>query len=348
MVTFWTINHEPNVNALWCSRTKMTTPVVATKYLYGFPRIRSLRLQPELMNHRSISDFGPCLRVFGSRISCPHSLFAGILSCSSFSVRFLPPKSRTLRRHLRPPTAVSMFVDNPVVGDICAAALSGGIAISVLRFWQETAKRELFDQKINRKLVHISIGLVFMLCWPLFSSGRRGAVVAALIPGINIIKMLLLGLGIWKDEATVKSMCRFGDYRELLKGPLYYASTIALACIIYWRTSPIAIAAICNLCAGDGLADIVGRQLGSRKIPYNKNKSIAGSLAMAIAGFVSSVGYMYYFSLFGYIQDSWEMVFGFLVVSVAAALVESHPMSTEIDDNLTVPLTSMLVGSFVF
>lgn len=46
-----------------------------------------------------------------------------------------------------------------------------------------------------------------------FSSGRQGAFLAALVPGVNIIRMLLLGLGIWKDEATVKSMSRFGDYR---------------------------------------------------------------------------------------------------------------------------------------
>lgn len=48
------------------------------------------------------------------------------------------------------------------------------------------------------------------------SSGRQGAIFAALIPAVNIIKMLLLGLGIWKDEATVKSMSRFGDYRFVL------------------------------------------------------------------------------------------------------------------------------------
>uniref|UniRef100_A0A5B7BWB5 Putative Phosphatidate cytidylyltransferase family protein isoform 3 n=1 Tax=Davidia involucrata TaxID=16924 RepID=A0A5B7BWB5_DAVIN len=287
-------------------------------------------------------------RVFSRPISNPYSLSAGIFSRSSFSVGLRPPKSSTLRRNPTSVTAASMFTDNPVIADICATALSGGIALSMLRFWEETAKRGLFDQKINRKLVHISIGLVFMLCWPLFSSGRRGAVLAALIPGINIIKMLLLGLGIWKDEATVKSMSRHGDYRELLKGPLYYASTITLGCAIYWRTSPVAIAAICNLCAGDGLADIVGRQFGRQKIPYNRNKSIAGSIAMVTAGFIASVGYMHYFSLFGYIQGSWEMVLGFLVVSLAAALVESHPISTQLDDNLTVPLTSMLVGSFVF
>ncbi|CAN1856154.1 Probable phytol kinase 3, chloroplastic [Linum perenne] len=206
----------------------------------------------------------------------------------------------------------------------------------------------LIVKKVNRKLVHISIGLVFMLCWPLFSSGRRGAIMAAIIPGANIIRMILIGCGMWKDEATVKSMSRFGDRRELLKGPLYYATAITLACAICWRTSPIAIAAICNLCAGDGMADIVGRRYGKQKLRYNKNKSIAGSISMASAGFLASVGYMHYFALLGYVEESWVMVLGFLIASLASAFVESLPISTELDDNLTVTLTCVLVGKLVF
>ena len=57
---------------------------------------------------------------------------------------------------------------------------------------------------------------------------------------------------------------------------------------------------------------------------------------------------MYYFASFGFIQYNWEMVFGFLVVSLASAIVESLPISTKLDDNLTVTLTSILVGSLVF
>lgn len=57
--------------------------------------------------------------------------------------------------------------------------------------------------------------------------------------------------------------------------------------------------------------------------------------------------YMHYFAFFGYLEESWEMVLGFLVVSLATTLVESHPISTELDDNLTVPLASLLVGVFV-
>ncbi|KAJ7964230.1 Phytol kinase [Quillaja saponaria] len=272
------------------------------------------------------------------------------ISSSGFCTRFRAPKSpnRISRRNLSSFRPASMLHENPALSDIFATAFSGAIAFSLLRIWEETAKRGLFDQKLNRKLVHISIGLAFMLCWPLFSSGGQAPILAALIPGINIIRILLVGLGMWKDDATVKSMSRFGDYRELLKGPLYYASTITLASIVFWRTSPIAIAAVCNLCAGDGLADIVGRRFGSKKIPYNSNKSLAGSFAMAAAGFLASLGYMYYFSSFGYIQGSWEMVLGFLIVSLSAALVESLPISSELDDNLTVPITSILVGNMVF
>ncbi|EYU45412.1 hypothetical protein ABFS82_06G006100 [Erythranthe guttata] len=256
------------------------------------------------------------------------------------------PRRRRIRRELK--SVAAMFSNNTAVGDLVATGLSGGIALSLLKIWEETAKRGVFDQKLNRKIVHVTVGLAFMLCWPMFSSGRQGAIVAALIPGINIVKMLLLGLGIWKDEATVKSMSRFGNHKELLKGPLYYAATITLAGAIYWRTSPIAIAAVCNLCAGDGMADIVGRRFGTQKLPYNQNKSAVGSIAMACAGFLASIGYMLYFSSFGFIEESPKMVMGFLITSVAAALVESHPISTELDDNLTVPLTAVLVGSLVF
>ncbi|KAG4920549.1 hypothetical protein JHK82_049504 [Glycine max] len=250
----------------------------------------------------------------------PTYLFTSFSSSSSSSSSFFssttPPRS-------------TMLHHDPLVSDVYATAISGVVALSFLRLFQETAKRDLFDQ----------VGLNVTETWASFF--------AALIPGINIFRMLVIGLGILKDEATVKSMSRFGDYRELLKGPLYYAATITLAAIIYWRTSPISIAAICNLCAGDGMADIVGRRLGGEKIPYNKNKSFAGSIAMATAGFLTSIGYMWYFSSFGFIEGSWKLVLGFLLVSIVTAFVESLPISTELDDNLTVPLTSILVGSII-
>ncbi|KAG6481541.1 hypothetical protein ZIOFF_058145 [Zingiber officinale] len=214
--------------------------------------------------------------------------------------------------------AAPVLLESSFVHDLGAAAVTTAVFLLVLQFWEELAKRGVFEQKLGRKLVHISAGLVFMLCWPLFSSGTRAPFLAAFAPGINIFRMLLLGHGISKNEATVKSMSRYGDHRELLKGPLYYACTITFSTAIFWRTSPIAVAAICNLCAGDAL-----------RISWQAL-------------------YMHYFHTFGFIEESWRMVMGFLVASLAAAFVESLPISTELDDNLTVTVASMLVGGLVF
>ncbi|KAM3352376.1 hypothetical protein ACQJBY_023935 [Aegilops geniculata] len=272
------------------------------------------------------------------------------LTASSSSV---PPSLRggcTAGRSRRATTmaaVISPVGSSGLVQDLVSSALTAGVAHGLFHFFQGLVERGLCDLKLSRKLMHITIGMVPLLFWPLFSSGRYAPFLAALPSGINIIRTLLLGLGIRKNKAVVKILSRSGDQREFLKAPLYYVTAIALATSVLWRTSPIAIALICNLCAGDGVADIVGRRLGKEKLPYNPNKSYAGSIAMAVAGFLASVGCMHYFHAFGFIEESWHMTFGFLVVSIAAALVESHPISTELDDNLTVPLASFLVGSLI-
>jgi farnesol kinase len=38
-----------------------------------------------------------------------------------------------------------------------------------------------------------------------------------------------------------------------------------------------------------GVADIAGRRFGHKKLPYNPDKSYAGTIAMFFAGFVASI-----------------------------------------------------------
>jgi len=57
---------------------------------------------------------------------------------------------------------------------------------------------------------------------------------------------------------------------------------------------------------------------------------------------------MCYFHRFGFLEQSWAMVAAFGVITLVAAVVESLPISTRLDDNLTVPLASVLIGSLVF
>ncbi|KAL3813898.1 hypothetical protein ACJIZ3_015166 [Penstemon smallii] len=232
-----------------------------------------------------------------------------------------------------------------ILRDIFAAAFSFTICGSIVSLVHQKHIAGLLDEHMGRKLIHIGIGSVLMHFWPMFSSGRLGAVLAGLVPIALFAHQLII---LRNGEKIMKMLrSRFKNYRDLMKATVGYGSTIFLATAFYWRTSPIGIAAICNLCAGDGVADIVGRRFGSWKLPYNKNKSFAGTIAMTIAGFLASIWYMYYFSWFGYIQDCSNKISSLFLISLVSALVESHPLSTQFDDNLTVPLVVILVGTFV-
>lgn len=75
---------------------------------------------------------------------------------------------------------------------------------------------------------------------------------------------------------------RTGNRKELLRGPLLYGTIIGVLTMLFWRNSPSGVAAIAVLCAGDGLADIVGRRLGcSNRLPYSPNKVCSTSRSHA-------------------------------------------------------------------
>ncbi len=68
---------------------------------------------------------------------------------------------------------------------------------------------------------------------------------------------------------------------ELLRGPLFYGTVIGVLTAVVWRGSPGGVLAVASLCAGDGLADIVGRRLGSsNKLFYSPSKVIFLSISL--------------------------------------------------------------------
>ena len=51
---------------------------------------------------------------------------------------------------------------------------------------------------------------------------------------------------------------------------------------------PHAMVALSSLCAGDGLAEVVGRRIGKHKLPWNKGKSWEGSAACVTGAYAAS------------------------------------------------------------
>ena len=220
-------------------------------------------------------------------------------------------------------------------------------ALGFLRIMDFFAHRGWIESRLSRKIIHIGTGPIFVLCWLLFDNAPETRWMAALVPFLITIQFALIGLGILKDEASVKALSRTGDPKEILRGPLFYGIVFVLATLIFWKDSPIGIIALMILCGGDGIADVVGRRIKSPKLAWSKEKSVAGSLAVFFGGLaltllITSV----YVSRGIFASPFASYIYPIALISLGGMLVESLPFKDI--DNLTISLTTIILGSFFF
>ncbi len=194
----------------------------------------------------------------------PRSLTAGANNRTYFSEKGIP-----------------VFMNNAI-----SLIISFGLALAWLRLNDFFAHRGWVSSGLSRKIIHIGTGPIFVLTWLFFGDDPAARFLAALIPLAITLQFALVGLGVWRDPSAVAAMSRTGDRREILRGPLFYGIVFVLLTIIYWKDSPIGIVALMLLCGGDGLADVIGKRLGTVRLPWSKNKSWAGTLAMFAGGWL--------------------------------------------------------------
>lgn len=222
------------------------------------------------------------------------------------------------------------------------------IAFLWLAFCKFLSQKGLVSSSTSRKIVHIGTGPIFVLCWLLFSETISARWLASLVPLLITVQFIFAGIGIIKDERIIKSLSRSGDPKEILKGPLYYGIVFIIITILFWRYSPIGIVALMILCGGDGIADLVGSRWGKQyPIPWSKSKSLVGSLGMFMGGLIFSFTILAIFISAGFFQLSLlETLSKLLIVCISATIVESLPFDNI--DNVSVPITAIIIGSLVF
>src|SRR5512137_453727 len=163
-----------------------------------------------------------------------------------------------------------------------ALVITLAVALIEIRSLDFAAHRGWIGSRLSPKLIHILTGPLFVLCWLLYPDVWYARWLAALVPLLFTVQFALIGLGVIKDEASVKAMTRHGDRGEILRGPLFYGIIFVVMTLVFWKTSPIGIIALMLMCGGDGLADITGRGIPSPRLPWNRDKSTAGSLGMLL------------------------------------------------------------------
>jgi hypothetical protein len=122
------------------------------------------------------------------------------------------------------------------------------------------------------------------------SASSLAPLAAASVPFLNGVRLVLVGCGVVSAPTLVAAMSRSKDREELLQGPLIYTIVLTLATVLSWRTHIPGLCMVAMMCGGDGLADLVGRRMGTARLPWNTRKSWAGSFAMFAGGFLLMCG----------------------------------------------------------
>jgi phytol kinase len=229
--------------------------------------------------------------------------------------------------------------------DAIAALFTLASALLWLRMMDAIAHQGWLTPQLSRKVIHIGTGPLFVLCWPLFSHAFSARFFAALIPLTITLQFIAIGLGWLQDPAAVQAMTRTGNPQEILRGPLYYGLVFVICTVIFWRTSPVGIMALMLMCGGDGLADIIGRRFGTQKLPFNAEKSWAGSTAMLGGSICFAFGMLVWFNhlrLFETTLNLGQTVIIVGAIALVATVVEALPLRDI--DNLTLTAVAIALG----
>lgn len=220
-------------------------------------------------------------------------------------------------------------------------------AVVWVKLFDYLARNQVFDQKLSRKLVHITAGPLFVMTWALFSWDYQARLYALVIPALQAVRLMLIGTGVIQSPNTIRAVTREGDRKELLRGPLFYVVVLGAVTAGFWRDSIAGILVIALMCGGDGLADIVGRRFGSVKLPYNKNKSWAGSVAMLAGSLIMASALLLFFGRLGFVTVDLNHSLPIMAaIATVATIVESLPINQVIDDNMSVPVVAAVLGCF--
>ena len=172
--------------------------------------------------------------------------------------------------------------------------------------------------EIERQIMHFLVGLATIAV--LFAFGRpftAGAIFFVLLAGLLMINMRIQKVRIpfveWFVERFERKEVLFSGF-----GSACYAAGALIPIIFLTELDQIA-ACILILAIGDGVSTLVGKK-GRRKLPYNRSKTLEGTLAF----FIGSLPSVLFIGITG------------VPLAAIAAVVES--LDFRIDDNLTVPI----------
>ncbi len=211
-------------------------------------------------------------------------------------------------------------------GGIAIAGLSYSIAEAIILRKKEIINRG--DERSRKALHIVSNLLVCLLIWILGIPTASNLILAGTCIVIFIIHITLTGINIPGIEKWLKNVGRDGEIPG--EGAMYNALGV-LFVLGLLRNEPVeAITAILILALGDGLATYFGTTYGRHHLPWNRKKTIEGSI-----GFVAG-------AMLTLLILPLPVT---VIVVVLAMVIESLPL--RLNDNITLPAVTSLIFYFI-
>lgn len=186
------------------------------------------------------------------------------------------------------------------------------------------------DEKL-RQSFHVLLGFFFLSVFFLF--GREAALALlflAVLCALCVVHLCAMRFPLPFLDPFFAHLERKGVVQGA--GALWYLCGMLLLCSFLQNDLRIA-ASLYIVSIGDGFSTLAGKFLGSHPLPYNKKKTMEGTLAFAL-----SCAPLLFFSP------------AFFAVSLACAFAEGLPFwegKPKIDDNLAVSICALLLFSAI-
>jgi uncharacterized protein (TIGR00297 family) len=183
-----------------------------------------------------------------------------------------------------------------------------------------------------RQLVHIAMG-AFALTLPYLAWWQAVTLACAAVAFNLFALQKLLGRRLFRPGERIG---------RLATGIVLYPLSILALLFLFRHRLDIVAAAWGVLAVGDGMATIVGRRFPIAVIPWNRAKSLGGSLAFAVFGGAAAVVLSWWCrELVVPPAYPWFFAVAPVLAAIAAAAVETIPVS--LDDNVSVSITAASV-----
>jgi len=213
-----------------------------------------------------------------------------------------------------------------IAGGIAVGGFGYNFATSLLR---RSGRGSGGDREYARQAVHATLGLV--LAAALWRFGIEPLLIPLLLivlAGTLIIHAKVIGIRVPIIDQLLAWYERDGVLPG--EGSFYFGIGVLFTVGLLRHSAAAATAVVLILSLGDALATSIGRRFGRRRLPWNRDKSLEGSVGFALGGLTALL-----------ILPSPVTI----VVILLATFLESLPL--RLDDNCTIPIVSSILFYFL-